>query len=368
MLNRRQFLGYGLLFTAISTPRLSLAKSDFERYKREQEAGVQQIKQEWEDYKANYLAAYQQYRADIARVWSEVETSDKKTWVEYSDDYKVRRSVDFEKNEVRLSFTQEEAQNLTDKEIQQELNKAVSASVEQAYQKDPTLTASLGSKVNNKQSVSGVDAAAAQLQLEQAKRKVQQTSKGEVVTVVVPLPASAVPERAKTYMPLVQKQAQHWQLPAAMVIAIMHTESAFNPMARSHIPAFGLMQIVPGSAGRDATKHAWGNEKMLSGQELYRPETNIELGCAYLNLLDTRYLAAVKAPQSRQYCIICAYNTGAGNVARAFSGTTSVAKAAPKINAMTPQQVYNHLHKNLPHQETRDYLQRVTSRMSNLRG
>lgn len=366
MLNRRQFLGYGLTFTVAATTPLSWAETDFERYMREQEAGVQQIKQEWEDYKENYLAAYNQYRNEISRVWSDVETSDQKTWVEYSDNYKVRRVVDFEKNEVRLSFTQEEAKKLNDQKLQQELQKAVSSTVEQAYKNDPTLTASLGQQVQNKKTVSGVSAGAAQAQLKQAQRKTQTTKKGEVVTVVVPLPAAAVPERAKSYLPLVQKQSQRWQLPASLVIAVMHTESAFNPMARSHIPAFGLMQIVPGSAGRDATKHAWGKERLLTGQDLYRPETNIELGCAYLNLLNTRYLAAVKDPKSRQYCIICAYNTGAGNVARAFSGTTSVAKAAPKINSMTPQQVYNHLHKNLPHQETRDYLQRVTTRMNNL--
>jgi membrane-bound lytic murein transglycosylase C len=60
--------------------------------------------------------------------------------------------------------------------------------------------------------------------------------------------------------------------------------------------------------------------------------------------------------------MIAAYNTGAGNVARAFTGTTSVTKAARKINQMTPFQVYNHLLRNLPHNETKDYLKRVSSR------
>lgn len=368
MLTRRQFLGYGMLLPAIAAPQLSIAESEFERYLREQNEGVQKIQQDWQNYKANYLAAYEKYRNDITKVWSKAETSDQTSWVEYSGNYQVKRVVDFEKNEVRLSFTEAEATKLDDKKIQQEFQKTINTTVAQAYNNDPTLVASLGSKVDNSKKVAGVSANAARQSLAQATTKVEKTSKGEVTTVVVPLPASTVPDRAQTYLPAVNKQAARWDVPPALVLAVMQTESAFNPMARSHIPAFGLMQIVPASAGRDATKHAWGSERLLQGQQLYNPETNIELGCAYLNLLDKRYLAAINNPQSRQYCVICAYNTGAGNVARTFSGTTSVAKAAPKINSMTPQQVYNHLQRNLPYQETRDYLVRVTSRMDNFRG
>src|SRR5690554_6218531 len=126
--------------------------------------------------------------------------------------------------------------------------------------------------------------------------------------------------------------ATKWQVEPALVMAIMQTESAFNPMARSHIPAFGLMQIVPSSAGRDASKAVWGKDQLLSGQQLFNPHTNIELGCAYLNILDTRYLAAIKHPQSRLYCTICAYNTGAGNVARADRKSTRLNSSHVRIS------------------------------------
>ena len=88
------------------------------------------------------------------------------------------------------------------------------------------------------------------------------------------------------------------------------------------------------------------------------------MGTAYLYILYNRYLQEITDPTSRMYCAIAAYNTGAGNVARAFTGTTSVSRAAQAINRMSPQQVYTHLVQRLPHQETRDYLQRVTSRMT----
>ena len=47
-----------------------------------------------------------------------------KVWVEYSDNLRTRRTVDFERNEVRLSFTGEEAARLSDARIRAEFEKS----------------------------------------------------------------------------------------------------------------------------------------------------------------------------------------------------------------------------------------------------
>jgi len=120
--------------------------------------------------------------------------------------------------------------------------------------------------------------------------------------------------------------------------------------------------------GRDATKKVYGKERLLTGAELFKPQTNIELGCAYLHILDRQYLSAITDPQSRLYCVIAAYNTGAGNVARAFSGNTSVKEAARRINAMSPKQVYAHLRTRLKYEETRNYVQKVTAALAQYQG
>ena len=122
------------------------------------------------------------------------------------------------------------------------------------------------------------------------------------------------------------------------------------------------MQIVPATAGRDASRKLFRKPKLLSAQFLYNPKQNIQVGSAYLNMLYFDYLKDIKSPQSRLYYTIAAYNGGASNVAKAFTGKASFRDAIGVINEMTPEQVLERLTTQSPSQETRDYLQRVLQR------
>ena len=179
------------------------------------------------------------------------------------------------------------------------------------------------------------------------------------VTVTIPLRADYLSERAKRYDQAVLDEAGRRGLPASLIYAIMETESHFNPRARSHVPAFGLMQLVPKSGGVDAYNYVYGEKKILAPEYFFQPDQNVELGTAYLDLLFRRYLRSITDEQSRLYCTIAAYNTGAGNVAKAFTGKTSVGAAASLINALSAEEVYQHLIENLPYDETRNYLRKV---------
>jgi membrane-bound lytic murein transglycosylase C len=65
---------------------------------------------------------------------------------------------------------------------------------------------------------------------------------------------------------------------------------------------------------------------------------------------------------AREYCAISGYNTGAGNVARALTGSTrQLSEAQSKANSMQPDELFEYLRANLPFAETRDYLLRVSA-------
>jgi hypothetical protein len=81
------------------------------------------------------------------------------------------------------------------------------------------------------------------------------------------------------------------------VRAIIHAESAFNPMARSRKGAMGLMQLMPGTA------------KDMGVMDLTNPEQNIQGG--------VRYLAGLlKKFSGNETLAAAAYNAGPGAVAR----------------------------------------------------
>ena len=172
-------------------------------------------------------------------------------------------------------------------------------------------------------------------------------------------------ERFHPFLPLAEQSAAKEGLSAALILAIMETESSFNPMAKSHIPAYGLMQVVPRSAGRDATAYLFGKSKILAPSYLYNSDNNVTVGSAYLHVLNYRYMRFINDPLSRLYCTIAAYNTGPGNVAQAFGDSISIRKVASLINAMSPEQVYQTLLTQLPYEETQNYLRKVTTRMEN---
>ncbi|WP_413282955.1 transglycosylase SLT domain-containing protein [Vibrio sp. MA40-2] len=187
----------------------------------------------------------------------------------------------------------------------------------------------------------------------------------KVVSYKVKLPENSLKSRASQYTSLAEKESEQWAIDAALIMAIMHSESAFRPDAKSHVPAFGLMQIVPTSAGHDVNKQVRNIDAPMKAADLYQPVINVETGTAYLNILNNKYLRKIDNDESRLYCMIAAYNTGAGNVARAFNkdGSTNIAKASAVINKLTPKEVYNQLTTNLPYDETKNYLKKVNSRI-----
>lgn len=166
-------------------------------------------------------------------------------------------------------------------------------------------------------------------------------------------------KQAKKYRPLVERYARHYDISPSLIYAVIRTESNFNPFAVSRIPAYGLMQLVPTSGGRDAYRHAKGKDGVPSKNYLFRPDNNIELGVAYLDVLDDNYLKKVQNKISREYCVIAAYNTGAGNVLRAFSKDRT--QAINMINSLQPPELYKRLRSSLHHEEARRYLLKVVN-------
>ena len=185
-----------------------------------------------------------------------------------------------------------------------------------------------------------------------------------IYSVTINLVPNHLDKRAHKYVGMVRQASRKYGVDESLILAIMQTESSFNPYAVSHADALGLMQVVQHSAGKDVFR-SQGRSGTPSRSFLFDPASNIDTGTAYLAMLNNVYLGGIDNPTSRRYAVITAYNGGAGSVLRVFSNDKI--QAANIINSMTPGDVYQTLTTRHPSAESRRYLYKVNSAQKSYR-
>ncbi|MDR2604390.1 MAG: transglycosylase SLT domain-containing protein [Desulfovibrio sp.] len=176
------------------------------------------------------------------------------------------------------------------------------------------------------------------------------------------LPDFESPSSASRYRGTVGRYAGQYGLNPALIMAVMHTESNFNPSAVSRSRAMGLMQLVPDTAGYEVHRYLTGSPAVPDRDILLSPEHNIRYGAAYLYLLGSRYFNGVHNNLSRQLCVIAAYNGGPNAVLRLFDPEDDE-NAVRRINALGPEQLYDQLTTRMPTSESRRYVGLVLARL-----
>lgn len=105
--------------------------------------------------------------------------------------------------------------------------------------------------------------------------------------------------RAAKYTPLIETYARQYNISAELIKAVVTRESCFRENARSHVGAYGLMQLMPETA------------KWLGVSDISDANENLRAGIRYLAQLKRRFGSVELA--------LAAYNAGPGNVER-YSG------------------------------------------------
>ena len=372
-------------------------RKDFEQNQKQisdnYNAYHQQVKEEYEKYRKQALEEYAAYVKSIDNVWGKENFADdtQKNWVEYSEDFRSRSIVDFEEGKITVEVAMEEGEEKNTTTVDERLTETIGKMLESKgttcpydskvdvsepltkkpileglvdyspYKKEKNETkTSPVSKEKNKPTVSPKEIA------KQSERKVK-TVKGndgktrKVVQVQMSLVKDNLSKNAALYKDLVAEFSQKFQIEQPLIFAIIEQESAFNPEAKSWVPAYGLMQLVPKSGGRDAYRYVYKKDVIPTQSYLYNPRNNIELGTAYLRVLMNQF-NSVKDADCRRLCVIASYNTGAGNVSRSFIGTSNLKNAFSKINRHDYSSLYKHLTTRLTHKEARNYVAGVTKR------
>ena len=162
------------------------------------------------------------------------------------------------------------------------------------------------------------------------------------------------------YFNLVSAASRRHDIPISLIYGVIETESAFNPRAVSGSNAIGLMQILQRQAGHEYFRVVKKQDIIPSKAFLFNTENNIEVGTAYLDILESRYLKGIKNKEVRNYAAIASYNGGAGNLYKSLSWGGKKSTAIKRLNGMTPKEAYWFITHKHNREETRNYLKRVT--------
>ncbi len=310
---------------------------------------------------------FETLRRIIDQEWGQEnsEFPERKKYVKYSNNYQARAIVDFEKGNVVV-------ETIAKKDIETLLSKAIATTL--LTSSDPRKTDIFSSKAPEL----GDEPFLYKQVLDQDRKPIryswranrfaqhlvnqginQRSQSGRSIhSVTFPLVDNNVHLRKQKYSDYVLASSKRYQVPPALIYGIIETESSFNPYAISSANAYGLMQIVPATAGKDVYQKIKKKSGQPSKTTLFDPQQNIDIGTAYLNILKNNYLNKIQINQSQHFAMISAYNGGAGNVLRIFDRDRD--RAFIEINSLNASKLYQILTTKHPSLESRNYLKKVT--------
>ncbi|WMY97714.1 MAG: membrane-bound lytic murein transglycosylase MltC [Arsenophonus sp.] len=195
------------------------------------------------------------------------------------------------------------------------------------------------------------------------KLKKRQSGLNIIWFVTIQLSDITLNKKAKIFLPYVQKAAKKYSIDVPLILAIIQIESNFDPYAISRSHALGLMQIIPNTAGKDVFVYFQRKKSIPTKSYLLDPQNNIDVGTAYLSLLQNIYLHEINNELSKRYVIIAAYNAGVNNILKLFNKDIKI--SINIINSMPPDDVYHILITKHPNIKLRNYLIKVNDAHEN---
>ena len=319
------------------------------------------------------------YKNYLSKRWGKdnVKLSNKTRFTQYSKDMDSRESIDFKNGLLTIEMISDKKPNIDTKKFNQTLLKISKETISDAISKDPvsqleqkylvkkdiTKPYVISKKSHylnglfKQKTITKKDIKQKQVILPNGKKKF-------ITYVDVPMVPNYLQKRALKYKGFVLQKSKEYNLTPSFVFAIIQTESYFNPLAKSNIPAYGLMQIVPTTAGVDAYYALTKRKRILSPNYLYNEHNNITIGTKYIQIIREQYLKGVKNEKSLAYCTAVSYNAGIGSLIYSLTGSKKKRKLAIyKINTMSPEELYHHLRtsKRLTN-EARNYVKSISEK------
>ncbi len=336
-----------------------------------------------EEYKQTRAAAYKeyhlqqdslfiQYQQQIERYWNEFKESTQEEWVSYNPKFTCRSKVNFEEGVIEIDAIAEDPQN-EEEAVNAVVEQLVAINLEEDETNDPILKDQIKNPLNKAETITETNVKTIAQNLVNNSKKTSIIGKDGKKRIQYSITLNMVPNhikiRADKYSAYIEEKCNEFKIDPTYVMAIIHTESYFNPKAYNrHGNAYGMMQIVPKYAGLTMNNVLYKNNRKPTSKELFDPQRNLEIGIAYMRWLADNKWEKVKEKTNQYYCIICSYNGGPGTIYKAMTGKMKEIgqekwdQMFVDLNTMENSELYKLLSKKVPWEETRKYLKLVMER------
>ena len=305
----------------------------------------EKITKKYDDLEKKEKEKREKFKKEVEKLWDSYKESTSKTYVSYSNDLTSRSIVDFEKGEVtievivdendskdgsyKLDLNPDQKINITQignvKNIILSINASLINTITfftlQNHQEDDGdqagskrgkgLNSKFLQQLNNVLKEKGddgkpilkdqlvnasgkvvkgmgntMDFAKSVVNTQTKKVRMHFSKDGKkrtIFSIKIPMSDDHIAKRRDRYKDLIVIEARRFNIPPEIALAIAETESAFNPKAKSHVPAYGLMQLVPKTGARDAYQWIYKKDKYVSGRYLYKPKNNRTRMCLFIH-------------------------------------------------------------------------------------
>lgn len=329
------------LFLLLHTAAHAGDREDFEAYKGQFKTYQQQEKADYRAYTEKMEREWKEYLADIKKNFGAIDHTSDKKWVNYSKTNKSKVALDNDKGVVTIEFVSDEkgkAERIREaKELIREMSQGINP-----FSSDPILTE---------------NAPIDKINLEEAKPRARSGKEGEnVYSITIPLNEDRQENNEIQIAESVRDMTEKYKVSYDLAMAIIKTETNFNigagtrkgtldirnPELYENNP-WGLMQVVPARSGREGWKRAKGKDRVPTADELLAPRTNLEIGVAYLSVLQDNYFDGVKDEKTKEMVMISAYRDGPEKIYGFFSPKGKKGEAVEEINRLNSGEVADRL-------------------------
>jgi len=289
-------------------------------------------------YVKNLNKSWKKLASKVEVKWGYFEDSTKKKWVVYDKSLNAKSKVDFEKGYIICDAIIPKSQNNLEKNAKDLINGQIENIAKNEFIKNII-------ELNKDKKIEKIN---------------WDYSSGDKITRAkfttrVSFVRNYTKKLAEKYLPTIQSVCKKYNLNTALILSIIHTESHFNPYAKSYAGAIGLMQLMPQYGAKDAFHYLYGNKDEISLSFLFNPNNNILLGITYMHILMSREFKTLNSYLKKRHCSIAGYNWGPQRI------KNNILNKMP-VNMITEYQLYEAI-KSVAPMETKQYLDKVTGRI-----